>query len=83
MKTIIETSFEFSGVSPNARTAFDPDNIKRPHYFDLSKKAGGHLVVWWDYEEDRVKKSSRMKVQVPAGLDEQGVKDFIMQEINK
>jgi hypothetical protein len=83
MKTIIETSFEFSGVSPNARTAFDPNNMKRPHYYDLSKKAGRSLFVWWDYEEDGVKKSSRMIMQVPAGLDEQGVKNFIMSEINK
>jgi len=83
MKTIIETSFEFSGVSPNARTAFDPDNIKRPHYYNLSRKSGLQTTVWWDYEEDEVKKSSRMKLQVPAGLDEQGVKDFIMQEISK
>jgi len=83
MKTIIETSFEFSGVSPNAKTAFDPDNTQKPFYYDLSKKAGGLLIVWWDYEEDAVKKSSRIKLQVPGGLDEQGVKDFIMQEISK
>ena len=83
MKTIIETSFEFSGVSPNARTAFDPDNMKRPHYYDLSKKSGGPLTVWWDYEEDGVKKSGRIKVQVPAGLDEAGVKDYILTSITQ
>jgi hypothetical protein len=83
MKTIIETSLEFSGVSPNARTAFDPDNLKRPHYYDLSIKAGKELIVWWDYEEDGVKKNSRMKMQVPAGLDEQGVKDFIYTQISQ
>jgi hypothetical protein len=82
MKTIIETSLEFSGVSVNARTLFDPDNIaKKPIYYNLSKKSGQPILVWYDVEENGQVTNISKKIDIPAGLDEQGVKDYIFTNI--
>lgn len=82
MKTIIETSFEFSGVSVNARTLFDADNInKKPLYYNLSKKSGQYIRVWCDVEEDGQVISVSKNMTIPQDLNEQGVKDFILTNI--
>jgi hypothetical protein len=81
MKTIIETSLEFSGVSINAKTAFDPSNEKKPFTYDLSKKSGVKTRVWYDWEENGEKGSSWKDIDIPAGLDEAGVKDYILTSI--
>lgn len=84
MKTIIETSLEFSGVSVNARTLFDADNMsKKPIYYNLSRKSGQPIRVWYDVEENGQVQTLSKKMDIPADLDEQGVKDFIFTNISE
>lgn len=82
MKTIIENSLEFSGVSFNARTLFNPNDNEKPHYYDLSKKAGMTIRVWYNWEEEGNKGSSWKRISVPEGLDELGVKNYILSRIS-
>jgi hypothetical protein len=84
MKTIIETSLKFSGVSPNDKTLFDPDNKnKSMRYFNLALKSGKHLRVDYEFEEDGIKQRSYKLMDVPVDLDEAGVKDFIYTQISQ
>lgn len=81
MKTIVETSLEFSGVSINAKTAFDPDNSNKPLTYDLAKKSGTKTRVWYDWEENGQKGSSWKDIDVPAGLTADQVKIHILSNI--
>lgn len=84
MKNIIQESLEFSCAAWYATTLFNKDNPKKPgKYFDLSRASGKTIRIWYDYEENSEKKSLTHNITIPAGLDEQGVKDYILAEISK
>jgi hypothetical protein len=83
MKKIIETSLEFSGVSVNARTLFNPNDQSKVHYYDLSKKAGKTVRVWYDWELNGQIYSEWKNVEIPEGLNELAVKNLILAEISK
>lgn len=83
MKKIIETSLEFSGVSVNARTLFNPNDRTKVHYYDLSRKAGKIIRVWYDWELNGHINSEWKNIEIPEGLNELGVKNYILSEISK
>lgn len=81
MKNIILESIEFSGAAANASSIFA--KTEKSIYFDVSKTSGKTIRIWYDYEENGEKKSVSRNITIPAGLNEQGVKDYILAEISK
>lgn len=83
MKNIIQESLEFSCAAWAATTLFNKDNPKKPGiYFDLSRASGKRIKIWYDYTEDGIKKSASQRIVIPEGLDEQGVKAYILSQIS-
>lgn len=83
MKNIIETSLEFSRVSINAKTIFDPTSTSKSFYFDISGLSGITIKTWFDYEENGVKKSSSKVITIPPFLTEEETKNYILSEITQ
>lgn len=84
MKNILQESIEFSCTAWAATTLFNKDNPKKPGiYFNLSEASGKRIRIWYDYEENGETKSKSERIVIPAGLNEQGVKDYILAEISK
>jgi hypothetical protein len=84
MKTLIENSIKGQGLGySNPKTIFDEEsNRKTNHYLDLSKFKGRTIFFKYKYSEDSKEFDSAIKIVVP-NLDDQGIKDFIIAEINK
>lgn len=84
MKTILQESLEFSCAAWSATTLFNKDNPKKPGvYYDLSRACSKTIRVWYDYEENGVKKNKWQNLNIPAGLTEQEVKDYILSQITQ
>lgn len=84
MKTLIEKSIELSGYPTIKKTIFDAnENTPERFKFDIAKLSGRSSNVWFNYEEDGfTKEGEKFIARIPSGLDTQGVKDFIIAEIN-
>ena len=84
MKNIIESSVIIKGIGPfESLTIFNSTDTTNPRYVDISKISGRKLSVYFKYTEgeDVTEKQAQVRLVIPTGLDEQGVKDFILTQI--
>lgn len=84
MKTLIETSLEFSCVSINCKTIFSSD-LEKPLYYNIKELSGKKIRVWYNYTEDLnlTAQSSWKNLTIPEGLNEIDVKNYIITELTK
>lgn len=86
MKTLIENTIEIYGMGhPDTKTVFNiKDETERDHirFKNLRTISGRVLTVWFKYEENSSTVEDKLQMSIPFGLDEDGVKDFILLEIN-
>lgn len=86
MKNIIESSVIIKGIGPfESLTIFNSTDTTNPRYVDISKISGRKLSVYFKYTEgeDLTEKEAQVRLVIPTGLDEQGVKDFILTQITQ
>lgn len=84
MKNIIESSVIIKGIGPfESLTIFNSTDTTNPRYVDISKISGRKLSVYFKYTEgeDLTEKEAQVRLVIPTGLDEQGVKDYILTQI--
>jgi hypothetical protein len=86
-KTLIEKSIVINGIGrPDTKTIFTiekEEDKKDILYRSLDKISGRKLSVNFKYTEGETEGSSKVQLSIPFGLDEEGVKAFILDEINK
>ena len=86
MKNIIESSVIIKGIGPfESLTIFNSTDTTNPRYVDISKISGRKLSVYFKYTEgeDLTEKEAQVRLVIPTGLDEQGVKNFILTQITQ
>lgn len=69
--------------TPENITIFNTQSPDTFRYFNIKKLSGRVLVAEFTYEEGGEKHLDKLLLQIPNGLDEIGVRDYIVQEINK
>lgn len=57
--------------------------LKDIRFKSLATISGRKLTVWFKHLEDNKEIEDKVSVAIPFGLDETGVKEFILSEINK
>ena len=86
-KTLIEKSIIINGIGrPDTKTIFTIDNEyeKKEHlYKSLDRISGRKLSVDFKYSEGGTETSSKVQLSIPFNLNEDEVKAFILEEINK
>lgn len=86
-KTLIEKSIVINGIGrPDTKTIFTiekEEDKKDMLYRSLDRISGRKLSVNFKYTEGETENSSKVQLSIPFGLDEEGVKTFILDEINK
>ncbi len=87
MKTLIQNSIKFksTGKGPNAKTIFsitEESEKSSAKYVNLSKFSGQKTFLEYMWEEGSAGGRAFINLEIPAGLDEDGVKNFIISEIN-
>ena len=86
MKTLIENTIEIYGMGhPDTKTIFNiTDESERNHFRfkSLQTISGRVLTIWFKYEENNNKIEDKLQMSIPSGLDEDGVKTFILDYIN-
>ena len=86
-KTLIEKSIVINGIGrPDTKTIFTiekEEDKKDMLYRSLDKISGRKLSVNFKYTEGETESSSKIQLSIPFGLDEESVKAFILDEINK
>ena len=88
MKNVIESSIFIKGLGkgPAVKTIFsiqDESEKSSPKYFDLQKLSGKKISLEYSYTEEGEDKFAKTILDVPVGLTEVLVKDFILAEISK
>jgi len=87
MKTLIENSIQIYGMGhPETKTVFNIKNeSERQHmrFKSLTKISGRKLSVFFDYDENDQKKSNKLQLVITKSEDENVIKQFIVDEINK
>jgi hypothetical protein len=86
-KTLLEKSIVINGIGrPDTKTIFTlekEEDKKDMLYRSLEKISGRKLSVNFKYLENEVENASKIQISIPFGLDEEGVKAFILDEISK
>ena len=86
-KTLIEKSIVINGIGrPDTKTIFTiekEEDKKDMLYRSLDRISGRKLSVNFKYTDGETENSSKVQLSIPFGLDEEGVKTFILDEINK
>lgn len=86
-KTLIEKSIVINGIGrPDTKTIFTiekEEDKKDMLYRSLDRISGRKLSVNFKYSDGETENSSKVQLSIPFGLDEGGVKTFILDEINK
>jgi hypothetical protein len=86
-KTLIEKSIVINGMGrPDLKTIFTIEKEEEKNdmlYRTLDKISGRKLSIDFKYMENEVEKASKVQVSIPFGLNEDEVKTFILDEINK
>ena len=86
-KTLIETSIVIKGMGrPDIKTIFNIEKEEDKNnmlYRSLDKISGRKLSVDFKYSEGKTETSSRVQISIPFNLNEDEVKAFILEEINK
>ena len=86
-KTLIEKSIVINGMGrPDIKTIFTIEKEEDKNdmlYRSLHKISGRKLSIDFKYSEGDTEVSSKVQLSIPFGLDEDGVKAFILDEINK
>jgi hypothetical protein len=84
---LLEKSIVISGIGrPDTKTIFTlekEEDKKDMLYRSLDKISGRKLSVNFKYLENEVENASKIQISIPFGLDEEGVKAFILDEISK
>lgn len=86
MKTLIEKSIIIEGIGYEAKTIFSISSEadkKRITYKTLDKISGRKINIAFKYSEEETEGSSRIQLSIPFNLNEDEVKAFILEEINK
>ena len=85
MKTLIEKTIKIRGIGNPARKnifTFEHEIEKMlPDYFNIEKICGRTLRVDYSFTNDEVTESSLIQLDIPIGLTELEVKDFIVTQI--
>jgi hypothetical protein len=86
MKQLIQDSIEIYGLGrPDAKTIFTikDDSEKNDRlYRSLDKISGRKLTIRFKSSENELEAAGSIQMSIPTGLDELGVKDFILTTIN-
>lgn len=84
MKTLIEKTIYLQGMgSPVNVTIFNTAEPKTPRYFNIAKLSGRTLSVKYQYEnEGNLHTDGSILLVIPKGLDEAGVRQYIIDTIN-
>jgi hypothetical protein len=86
-KTLIEKSIVINGMGrPDLKTIFTIEKEEEKNdmlYRTLDKISGRKLSIDFKYMENEVETASKVQVSIPFGLNEDEVKTFILDEINK
>ncbi len=83
MKTLIENSIlvRKTGKGSQVKTIFNSTETEASKYFDISALSGKNASVDYAYTEDSSTKTGSLRIDVPAALDELGVKQAIINAI--
>lgn len=87
MKTLIENSInvKYVGKGPVIKTIFtitDESERSAQKFVNISKLSGTKTNAKFKYTEDEETKEDVIDLDIPKDLDELGVKNFIIEEIN-
>jgi hypothetical protein len=86
-KTLIEKSIVINGMGrPDIKTIFTIENESEKNdtlYRSLERISGRKLTIDFKYSEGDTEVPSKLLLSIPFDLDEDGVKTFILDEINK
>ena len=84
MKTLIENTIHPQGMgTPHNITIFNTDDPKKPRYYNIARLSGRILWIKYHYELDNIVYTDGfLLVDIPQGLDENGVKQHIIDQIN-
>jgi hypothetical protein len=84
MKTLLENTIRpwYTGKGPNFKTIFDSNDTSARKYFNISSLSGKKIYFDYSYQnnEDIIDGTSR--VDIPLQLNEQEVKQFIIDQLN-
>lgn len=87
IKTLIEKSIVINGMGrPDIKTIFNIENEfekKQFLYRSLQRISGRKLIIDFKYSEGEIENSSKIQTSIPFNLNEDEVKAFILDEINK
>lgn len=68
--------------TPENITVFNQTDRSKQRYYDIKRLSGRTLTVVYSLEENgKITTNNRLLVKIPQGLDESGVKDYIISEI--
>ena len=85
-KQLVEKSIKINGMGkPGKKTIFTIENDFEkglPTYFSIKEISGRKLTIEYNYLEDETEKSDRLQISIPFDLNEDEVKDFILEQIN-
>lgn len=76
-KDILYDRLEFSHISVNARTIFNPIAEGKGGYYDISRLSGKVVRVWYDWDIGGEVLSSWRNLSIPQGLDEAAVMNYM------
>ena len=87
MKTLIENSInvKYVGKGPVIKTIFtiiDESERSTQKFVDISKLSGTKTSAKFEYTEGEETKKDVIDFDIPKDLDELGVKNFIIEQIN-
>jgi hypothetical protein len=85
MKTIDAQSIQISGLNkgPKIKHAINSEEKEGAKYYDLGVLAGLSISLRYSYTEDGIKRWANARIDLPEGLDETGVRDFILTVLNQ
>jgi hypothetical protein len=86
-KELIEKSIVINGIGrKDLKTIFSiekEEDKKDQLYFSIEKISGRRLVVDFKYLDNTTETESKILITIPFNLNEEEVKQFILQEIDK
>ncbi len=83
MKTLIVEKIKPNGMpTPVNITIFNTNDPTTSRYFNIGRLSGRILSVEYAYEENGKETGETLLIPIPKGLDESGVKQHIIDQIN-
>jgi len=71
-------SVKGTNKGPQAKTIFNSLNKADVKYFDIAHLSGKNITVEYDYQDGLTTKSQTTVLDIPEGLNEVGVRQYIV-----